>query len=238
MGYELYSLTVTELFFNVFCFQAYVVFFREMGVKWVTKYLAGVIIHILDLASSQKSNYTHIDAVYARKCVSFILNSVLSAMLPEISQIRAVKELCKIINKQMNIIHETVTSNKSIDLAMNSDVTSTQHVLVCALQELGNLVMSLTSSLKACFDDTIIEAIFSTLVHPSLAVKLSAAWCLRYCAIALPSNITSLIDSCFKKINKLKGSPEAVTGYGYTLAAIIGGLHHCPLGIPSGKARV
>ena len=149
------------------------------------------------------------------------------------------KELCKIITKQMNLIHETVTSaSKSSDVAMNVEVLGTQHVLVCALRELGNLVMGLTSSLKSCFDDTITEAVFSTLIHPSPAVKLSAAWCVRACAIALPSNITNLIDGCLKKINSLKSSPEAVTGYGYTLAAIIGGLHRCPLGIPSGKARV
>ena len=160
-------------------------------------------------------------------------------MLPERSQIQAVKELCKIITKQMNSIHEIITSSqKTLDITTNVDVTSTQHVLVCALLELGNLVSSLTSSLKSCLNDTIIEAVFSTLIHPLPAVKLSAAWCVRYCAVALPSNITFLLDSCLKKINSLKSSAEAVTGYGYTIAAIIGGLHNCPLGIPNGKARV
>lgn len=216
--------------------QAYVVFLQEMGVKWVTKYLAGVLIHILELGASQKSDHTHIDAVYARKCVSFILHSILSTMLPERTQLQAVKELCKIITKQMNSIHDVVTQ-KNADTSNNMDVISTQHVLVCALQELGNLVLTLTSSLKSCLND-VIESVFSTLIHPAPAVWLSAAWCVRNIATALPSNITHLVDTCLKKINSLKSSPEAVTGYGYTLAAIIGGLHSCPLGIPNSKARV
>ena len=217
--------------------QAYVTFFHEMGVKWVTKYLSAVIMHVLELAASQRNTTSHIDAVYSRKCVSFILHSVFSAMLPERIQVQAVKELCKIISKQMNSIHNVITSAQNNDSSVNMDVISTQHVLVCALQELGNLVVALTSSLKSNLTE-IIDAVFSTLIHPAPAVWLSAAWCIRCCAKALPSNITSLIDSCLKKINTLKSSPEAVTGYGYTIAAIIGGLHCCPLGIPYSKARV
>lgn len=213
------------------------VLFHEMGVKWVTKYLSGVIIHVLELAASQKNTTSHIDAVYSRKCVSFILNSISSGMLPERAQIQAVKELCKIISKQMSNIHNVVTSAQNADAAVNMDVISTQHVLVCALQELGNLVVGLTSSLKSNLND-IFDAVFSTLIHPAPSVWLSAAWCIRCCAKALPSNITNLVDICLKKINAMKSSPEAVTGYGYTLAAIIGGMHSCPLGIPYSKARV
>lgn len=217
--------------------QAYVVFFHEMGTKWVSKYLAGVIIHILELAASQKATATHIDAVYSRKCVSFILHSVFHGMLPERSQVHAVKELCKVITKQMNNIHQIVSSENNSDSAFNIDVISTQHVLVCALAEISNLVLALTSSVKAIMNDTIVEAVFSTLIHPVPAVWLSAAWCIRSCTIAISSNMTNLIDVCMNKMKILRSSVEAVTGYGYTLAAIIGGLYKCPLGLPFAKAK-
>lgn len=209
-----------------------------MGTKWVAKYLAGIIIHILELAASQKATTSHIDAVYSRKCVSFILNSVLCGMLPERLQVQAVKELCKIIIKQMNNIDNIVVNENNADNAVNVDIISTQHVLVCALAELSKLVLALTSSVKSIMDTIIVEAVFSTLIHPAPAVWLSAAWCIRCCSIALPSSTTNLIDMCLNKIKNLRSSPSAVTGYGYTLAAIVGGLHQCPLGIPYTKAKV
>ena len=213
-------------------------FFHEIGTKWVAKYLAGIIIHILELAASQKTTVSHIDAVYSRKCVSFILNSVLCGMLPERLQVQAVKELCKIITKQMNNIDNIVVGGNSAESALNVEVVSTQHVLVCALAELSKLVLALTSSIKTIMNNTIIDAVFSTLIHPAPAVWLSAAWCIRCCSIALPSNITNLIEVCLSKMKALRSSPSAVTGYGYTLAAIVGGLHQCPLGIPYSKAKV
>ena len=218
--------------------QAYVVLFREMGTKWITKYLAPVMIHILELVASPKAVPSHIDAVYSRKCIAFILNKILSGFLAEASQVQAVKELCKIITKQMNNIHSIVTSDQSAETVNNEDVIMTQHVLVCALEELSNLVLALTSSLRHLMLGTIVEAIFSTLIHPAPAVWLSAAWSIRCCAIAIPSFLTELIDTCIEKMTKLRSSPEAVTGYGYTLAAVIGGLNKCPLGIPYKKIKV
>ena len=209
-----------------------------MGTKWVSKYLAGIIIHILELVASQKATSTHIDAVHSRKCVSFILNSTLCGMLSERLQVQAVKELCKIISKQMDSIHDVVTSDNHSDVAVNVDVISTQHVLVCALEELSNLVLGLTSSVKSILNNTIIEAVFATLIHPAPAVWLSAAWCIRSCAVALPHNVTYLIKTCMGKMSSLRSSKEAVTGYGYTIAAIIGGLYQCSLGIPFSRAKV
>ncbi|XP_002158974.1 HEAT repeat-containing protein 5B isoform X1 [Hydra vulgaris] len=217
--------------------QAYVVFFREMGSIWVAKHLGEIISHILELVASQKSTSSHIDNVYSRKCISFILNSVLCGMLPESSKIQAIKELCKIILKQIEVIHGLITSENNSELIIsNMDVRSTQYVLVCALSELSNLILALTSSIKSIMEE-IVDAVFSTLTHPAPAVWLSAAWCIRSCGIALPSNITHLIDQCVKKMKTLRFSADTVAGYGYTLSGIIGGLHMCPLGLPFKKAQ-
>ena len=209
-----------------------------MGSKWVAKHLAGIIDHVLELVASQKSTSTHIDAVYSQKCISFVLNSVLCGMLPECSQIQAIKELCKVITKQMDSIHGLITSENNAEwISSNMDVRSTQYVLVCALSEVSSLILALTSSIRSIMDE-IIEAVFSTLIHPSPAVWLSAAWCIRSCGIALPSNITHIIDLCIKKMKMLRFSAEVVAGYGYTLAGVIGGLYMCPLGLPFKKAQV
>lgn len=60
--------------------------------------------HILDLVANPKSASSHVDAVYSRKCVSFILRSILGQMLSEKAQSSACKELTLIVKKQMSSI--------------------------------------------------------------------------------------------------------------------------------------
>lgn len=71
-----------------------------------------------------------------------------------------------------------------------------------------------------------------------MAARLAAAWCLRSVAVALPYQLTPLLDRCAERINNLKSSPEAVSGYSFAMAALLGGVHQCPLGIPHSKGKV
>jgi len=68
--------------------------------------------HILDLVANPKSASSHVDAVYSRKCVSFILRSVLGQMLSEKAQSSACKELALIVKKQMSSIGKINTLNE------------------------------------------------------------------------------------------------------------------------------
>ena len=159
-------------------------------------------------------------------------------MLPEAGQIHALKELCKIISKQMNLVHHIVTNEPTADSTSNADVINTQHVLVCALNEVANLALSLSSSVEELLSEKVTNTVLSVLIHPAPAAWLSAAWCMRCCALAIPRMMTKFIDICMKKMSSLKASSDALTGFGHTLAAMIGGLHQCPLGIPYKKAKV
>lgn len=209
-----------------------------MGTVWLQKYLSAVIIHILELVASPKAIPSHIESVYSRKCISFIVHSVLFGMLPEAGQIHAMKELCKIITKQMDLVHHIVTSESAGDSTSNIDVINTRHVLVCALDGIASLALNLSSSVETLLSDRVVSAVLSVLIHPAPAAWLAAAWCMRCCALAIPRMLTKFMDVCVKKMSSLKSSPDALTGYGHTLAAIIGGLHQCPLGIPYKKAKV
>lgn len=84
----------------------------------------------------------------------------------------------------------------------------------------------------------LLETVTSVLLHPSMAARLAAAWCLRCVAVALPYQLTPLLDRCAERINNLKSSPEAVSGYSFAMAALLGGVHQCPLGIPHSKGKV
>ena len=82
-------------------FQAYVVLLNEMGGTWVEKNVGYILGQVVDLLSNSKATQNHVDAVYSRKCVSFILRSMLGRLLGEKAQVIAGKELCKLVSKQM-----------------------------------------------------------------------------------------------------------------------------------------
>ena len=84
----------------------------------------------------------------------------------------------------------------------------------------------------------IIEPVVSVLIHPSSSARLSAAWCLRCIAVALPSQMTILIERCMTRMHHLKSSPEAISGYSYALAALLGGVRDTSLGVPHVKGKV
>lgn len=89
-----------------FVLQAYVVFAQVLGGAWLERNLAAFLGHVLDLAANPKAASSHVDAVYSRKCINFILRSVLGRMLGEKAQASACKEITLIVAKQMNSIGE------------------------------------------------------------------------------------------------------------------------------------
>lgn len=123
----------------------------------------------------------------------------------------------------------------------NQETLFSQHLLVCALQELSSLFIGLGTTAQNLLTDQSLNAIDATcavLVHPCAAARLAAAWCLRSCCIAVPSQITPLIDRFIEAIEQMRSSPEAIAGYSCALAAILGSARHSPLGIPHTKGKV
>uniref|UniRef100_A0A672YQY3 HEAT repeat-containing protein 5B n=1 Tax=Sphaeramia orbicularis TaxID=375764 RepID=A0A672YQY3_9TELE len=208
--------------------QAYVVFVTTLGGQWLERNFATFLSHVLDLVSHPRATQTHVEAVYSRRCVSFMLRATLGGLLGEKAQIAAGKEICQAISKQMRA-------------AGAADVSASQHVMVCALKELGSLVQSLSATASPLIQEPsigLLETVTSVLLHPSMAARLAAAWCLRCVAVALPYQLTPLLDRCAERINNLKSSPEAVSGYSFAMAALLGGVHQCPLGIPHSKGKL
>uniref|UniRef100_A0A672YR62 HEAT repeat-containing protein 5B n=1 Tax=Sphaeramia orbicularis TaxID=375764 RepID=A0A672YR62_9TELE len=215
--------------------QAYVVFVTTLGGQWLERNFATFLSHVLDLVSHPRATQTHVEAVYSRRCVSFMLRATLGGLLGEKAQIAAGKEICQAISKQMRAVCSS--ENK----AGAADVSASQHVMVCALKELGSLVQSLSATASPLIQEPsigLLETVTSVLLHPSMAARLAAAWCLRCVAVALPYQLTPLLDRCAERINNLKSSPEAVSGYSFAMAALLGGVHQCPLGIPHSKGKL
>ena len=79
-------------------------FVRCMVWLWLERNIAELLGHVLGLVSNPRACPTHVDAVYARKCVNFILRSVIGGILSEKAQITAAKEICQVIIRQMNAL--------------------------------------------------------------------------------------------------------------------------------------
>uniref|UniRef100_A0A8D3EDK1 HEAT repeat-containing protein 5B n=1 Tax=Scophthalmus maximus TaxID=52904 RepID=A0A8D3EDK1_SCOMX len=221
--------------------QAYVVFVTTLGGQWLERNFATFLSHVLDLVSHPRATQTHVEAVYSRRCVSFMLRATLGGLLGEKAQIAAGKEICQAISKQMRAVEAVVNDISGENKAGAADVSASQHVMVCALKELGSLVQSLSATASPLIQEPsigLVETVTSVLLHPSMAARLAAAWCLRCVAVALPYQLTPLLDRCAERINNLKSSPEAVSGYSFAIAALLGGVHQCPLGIPHSKGKV
>ena len=213
------------------------IFVRVMGGVWLERNLQTFLVHVLDLVANPKAASSHVDAVYSRKCINFILRSVIGKMLGEKAQTSACKELIHIIAKQMNSIDFNPENAKD----SNQETLFSQHLLVCALQELGSLVLSLGTTAQILLTDqalNFIDATCAVLIHPCSAARLAAAWCLRCICVAVPSQITPLIDRFIDAIETMRSSPEAISGYSGALAAVLGSVRLSPLGIPHTKGKV
>ncbi|XP_068088233.1 HEAT repeat-containing protein 5B isoform X2 [Hyperolius riggenbachi] len=221
--------------------QAYVVFVTTLGGQWLERNFATFLSHVLDLVSHPRATQTHVEAVYSRRCVSFILRATVGSLLGEKAQNAAAKEICQAISKQMKSVEAVVNDANNENKVGTADVSASQHVMVCALQELGSLVQSLNSTASPLIQEPsigLLDTVTSVLLHPSMAARLAAAWCLRCVAVALPFQLTPLLDRCAERLNNLKNSPEAVSGYSFAMAALLGGVHQCPLGIPHSKGKM
>ena len=70
---------------------------------WLGANMGEFLTHIFSLVSNPRTAQTHVDAVYARKCVQFILRSLIGGILSEKAQIATAKEICQVIMKQMTL---------------------------------------------------------------------------------------------------------------------------------------
>ncbi|KAM8920662.1 HEAT repeat-containing protein 5A isoform 2-T2 [Pelodytes ibericus] len=219
--------------------QAYIVLVSTLGGQWLARNVSVLLLHAVDLVSHPKANQNPAEAASVRRCTSAILRATLGELLGEKAQLAASREICEIIRKVMKTV-DGVLSDANQE-ARSSDLSSTQHVLVCALQEFGDLALGLGTTVAPLLRDSsagVLDTVISVALHPSLSARLAAAWCLRCVIVSLPSLAASLLDRCTERLSALKSSPEAVSGYSLAAAAILSSIRLCPLGIAHGEGKV
>ena len=233
--------------------------------------LAVITKHILELVSQPKTISTHIDAVYSRKCISFILRSVFGRLLGESAQFLAAKHLCQFVSQTVASGHPQPPKHQSSKENLSELQGSTsgerekdrdkekdrfslqQHMVICAVLEIGALVYSLnTAALPLVTGESgggtsaqeliqkkppFLSAINGVLLHQLPAPRLAAAWCMFCVGLALPSQLSTLVDFCLLQLKGSRKSVVAVSGYSYATAALLGTVRSSELGLPSSKAK-
>uniref|UniRef100_A0A3B3SRH9 HEAT repeat containing 5A n=1 Tax=Paramormyrops kingsleyae TaxID=1676925 RepID=A0A3B3SRH9_9TELE len=216
--------------------QACVVFISCLGSKWLECNFMTLLALVLELVSYPRVTQNPAEAACCRCCISFILRATVGRLLGERSQVLAAKEICRVIAKQKMAVGLNMETRLSA-----TDVVVSQHILVCTLQELGGLILGLGSTAESLLQDPsagLLDAVTSVLLDPSAVVRLTAAWCLRCVSVAVPAQAAMLMDRCLERLTALKSCPEAVAGYSAAIAALLGAVQHCPLGIPHAKGKV
>lgn len=253
-----------------FHFQTYIVFLTEMGGGWVERNLSVITKHILELVSQPRAISTHIDAVYSRKCISFILRSVFGRLLGESAQFLAAKHLCQFVsqtvapNAQQPLRYQPSRDNlgEKSELGSSADkdkdkerdrFSLQQHMVICAVLEIGALVYSLnTAALPLVTGEggggtspqeliqkkpPFLSAMNGVLLHQQQAPRLAAAWCMFCVGLALPSQLSTLVDFCLLQLKQSQKSIVPMSGYSYATAALLGTVRSSELGLPSSKAK-
>ena len=64
------------------------------------------------------------------------------------------------------------------------------------------------------------EPVFACLLHPILVVRAATAWCLRCLTLAVPSQLTPLIDRCLSRLEHMKASADAIRYHIYKQKAL------------------
>ncbi|XP_037303406.1 HEAT repeat-containing protein 5B [Manduca sexta] len=216
---------------------AYVVFVQNMGGVWLERNMTTFLNHVLDLVANPKAASSHVDAVYSRKCINYILRNTLGKMLGEKAQASACREIIQIVIKQMNSIDFNPENAKDC----NQETLFSQHLLVCALMEAGELALQLGTSVQNLVSDTslnMVDAIFTVLEHPCVAARLAAAWCARALCVALPALLAPLLDRCLDALDHQRPTPHHISGYSAAIAAILGAVQLSPLGVPHGRGKI
>jgi hypothetical protein len=216
--------------------EAYTVFFSEIGGVWVEKNLAVIFNHLLLLLSHQKAISSHIDAVYSRKCIAFILRWILTRLLSESSQLQGAKIITGLISQ---VVTTLVGTGSGTESGQHEGPQAMQHVLSCAFVELGFIICQLGTAALSLVTDShqITEVVHCGVSFPSNPVRLAAAWCLRSIALALPSQLTLFLRKCMEKLTSDIQSPDVIMGYSYAVAALLGAVRECPLGIPFAQGK-
>lgn len=189
---------------------------RNIGAKIVEERYGQIASHLLfDLLNYPTITYSRFRLLMTRKFIKSILEDTVGReLLHENSQLNAAKWLINDVLKDYpRVLQERREPSK--------------YTLISALSTLSSLISSLGSSFSA-LAESCREALLQVLTHPSYAVRLHVAQCLRNFVLACPHQLISCVTICMNSLNREIGqlstprhSARRCVGYANGLSAML-----------------
>ncbi|KJH43158.1 HEAT repeat protein [Dictyocaulus viviparus] len=88
-----------------------------------------------------------------------------------------------------------------VDRVLSVEMLASGQAITVATLELSNLVRQIGTAVTPLFVEAsgIMEPVFACLLHPTLSARMATAWCLRCITMAVPGQLTPLIDRCLNR---------------------------------------
>ncbi|KAF9898040.1 hypothetical protein BX616_004571, partial [Lobosporangium transversale] len=199
--------------------ETYAALFIMLGPSVVERHYGTILKHLLvELAANPKNTVSRFEILTAREHVEYLLRGVIGArLLSESGQIASIREL---VGSWL----------KTWPAVMPGDVEPSEYALIGALNETSALLLDLGGAASSV-QDILLSSLTNLVSHPSRAVQIATAWCLRCLCISLPTNLAKLIQTLNAKlstdVNTLNNNStnfQDVSTRAYGLAYSIGGL--------------
>uniref|UniRef100_A0A1I8H7E4 HEAT repeat-containing protein 5B n=1 Tax=Macrostomum lignano TaxID=282301 RepID=A0A1I8H7E4_9PLAT len=225
---------------------AYVQFASFMGSRWLERNLQVYLSQVLQLLSNPKTTSgSHVDCVYARNCVLYILHTISRTLLSDRAQLTAAREIIAIVANCSSAAAAAATaaavaaaatagpnsaSASSGGIGGGTIVAATTssssgsgdesaQLIVCAMQHLAGVLYSAGSSAASLLEDG------AHLVDTAMAVycctRVKRLDWLALISLALPGQLSPLLDRCLTQLQQLKTSPESVHGCSLAIAGLV-----------------
>ncbi|KAF9162925.1 hypothetical protein DFQ26_003103 [Actinomortierella ambigua] len=168
--------------------ESYAAFFILLGPSLVERHYGIIVRHLLtDLASNPRNTSSRFEMLTVREHVEYLLRSIIGTrLLSESGQIACVRELIGSWLKMWPAV-------------MPGDVEPSEQALIGALNETSALVLDLGGAASSV-QDILMAALLNLVSHPSKAVQMAVAWCLRCLCISLPANLARLLQTLIGKL--------------------------------------
>ncbi|KAI8602311.1 armadillo-type protein [Dissophora ornata] len=233
-GTEAFTLDVNELLFHLSSAynkpntsrevraglsETYAALFIMLGPYIVERHYNVILKYLLiELASNPKNTGSRFDILTVREHVDYLLRGVIGErLLSESGQVVCIREL---VGSWL----------KTWPAVMPGDVEPSEYALIGALNETSALLLDLGGAASSV-QDILMSSLTNLVSHPSRAVQIATAWCLRCLCISLPTNLAKLIQTLSAKLSTDLGTLnnnganfQDVATRAYGLAYAIGGL--------------
>ncbi|PWY99439.1 ARM repeat-containing protein [Testicularia cyperi] len=168
----------------------YAALFETLGTTWVNANYPTLLKHLIDdLANHSRGGSNRADTLNLRTGINLILRKLIGErMLAEQAQVLAIQEICgEYLRKWPAVMPEQQAPSKT--------------TLTLALTEASGLLVQLGSSPPQVLD-ALYDPLLRCLAHPSHAVQVQAAWCLKTLCHVSPQHLSPTLNAVLELLNR------------------------------------